>query len=201
MRYMLAHEDANALWNKLFLRAPIEENHIRMTVGRRLGEDREFILRYLCACGSVCYVPQALYDYRYVESGAVRRPQKNYSDALTAQYASDKAQFAELGVPDADFTRIGALCYCRRIVSTIDLICRTFSGAARIGALRAFYADDALQSVLRTVFDAAQKGLNRYERGLLRCMRSRSAVATRLWMRLLAVRTNAYARAHEGGRT
>lgn len=201
VRYMLAHEDANALWNKLFLRAPIVGNHIRMTVGRKLGEDREFILHFLRVCGSVCYVPQTLYYYRYVESGAIRRPQKNYAKSLTAQYASDRRQFSALGIPEEAFVRGGALCYCRRIAATIDLICRAFSGTARLRALRAFYADGALQSILRTVFAAAKDSLNRYERGLLRCMRLRLAVATRLWMRLLDLRTGAYRRSHEGGST
>ncbi len=200
VKYMLAHEDANALWNKLFLRAPIEENRIRMTVGRRLGEDREFILRVLRVCGTLCYVPQELYDYRYVESGAIRRPQKNYAKALTAQYASDRAQFAALGIRDDAFVRGGALCYCRRVTSTIDLICRTFTGTARLRTLRRFFADDALQSVLHTVFSAGKDGLNRYERVLLRCMWLRFALAARIWMRLLAVRTTAYQRTHEGGR-
>lgn len=200
VRYMLSHEDANALWNKLFLRAMIAQHGMGMTVGRKLGEDREFILHFLRVCADVCYVPQTLYYYRYVESGAIRRPQKNYAKPLTAQFASDKAQFAVLGVGEDAFIRGGCLCYCRRIAATIDLICRTFSGMARMRALRSFYADDALQSVLRTVFAAAKNGLNRYERGLLRCARFRSAAATRIWMRLLALHTNAYQRSNEGGR-
>lgn len=200
VRYMLGSEDANALWNKLFLRAPIEENRIRMTVGRRLGEDREFILRFLCACDTVCYVPQELYDYRYVESGAIRRPQRGYAAVLTTQYATDKAQFAQLGVRDDAFTNGSALCYCRRIAATIDLQCRAFSGSERLRALRTFYADDALQTILRDVLAVSKDRLNRYERGLLRCMRLRMAAATRLWMRLLELRTAIFARAQKGGR-
>ena len=200
VRYMLSHEDANALWNKLFLRAPIAGNRIRMTVGRKLGEDREFILHFLRVCDSICYVPQTLYYYRYVESGAIRR-QKNYAKVLTAQYASDRRQFSALGIDKETFVRGGALCYCRRITATIDLICRAFSGTARLRALRAFYADDALRSILRTVLAAAGDGLNRYERGLLLCMRLRFAAATRLWMRLLNLRTDLYRRSHEGGGT
>ncbi len=199
VQYMLESEDANALWNKLFLRAPITENHIRMTVGRRLGEDREFILRFLCACDRLCYVPLPLYEYRYVASGAIRRPQKNYARPLTAQYASDSVQFAALGVRDADFTQGSALCYCRRIAATIDLQCRTFSGMARLYMLRRFFADDALQEILRISFRTAKDKLGRYERVLLRCMRLRSAAAARLWMRLLEMRTSAYRRSHEGG--
>ncbi len=200
VRYMLAHEDANALWNKLFLRAPIAEHSIRMTVGRRLGEDREFILRFLAVCDTLCYVPQELYYYRYVESGAIRRPQKNYARTLTTQYASDRTRFAALGIRDGDFIEGGALCYCRRIAATIDLICRTFSGMPRLDMLRSFYADERLQHILRAVLRAAKKNLNRYERGLLRCMRLRLTLATRLWMRLLTVRMNAHQRAQEGGR-
>ena len=200
VRYMLAREDANAIWNKLFLRAPIAAHAIRMTVGRRLGEDREFILRFLTVCDTLCYVPQELYYYRYVESGAIRRPQQGYAKTLTTQYTSDRAQFALLGVDAAAFEKGAALCYCRRIAATIDLICRTFSGSARRHALRKLYADAALQAILRAVMRNAKKGLNRYERVLLRCMQLRLVCATRLWMRLMTVRTAAYRKQQKGGR-
>ena len=199
VRYMLAHEDANALWNKLFLREPILQHGLRMTVGRKLGEDREFILHYLRFCDTLCYVPQQLYYYRYVPSGAIRRPQHGYAGSLTAQYASDKAQFALLGMDEASFLKGSALCFCRRIAATIDLQCRAFTGSRRRRMLRRFYADGALREILRAVFAEAKHDLNRYERVLLRCMLLRAVCATRVWMRLLTVRTHAYARRQEGG--
>ncbi len=199
VRYMLSHEDANALWNKLFLRAPVTEHGLRMTVGRRLGEDREFILHYLTACDTLCYVPRELYYYRYVESGAIRRPQHGYARTLTTQYTSDRTQFARLGVDSTAFHKGSALCFCRRIAATIDLQCRAFSGSERRKVLRKFYADAKLQNILREIFPEAKTHLNRYERVLLVCMRLHAVLATRLWMRMLAVRTGAYERRQEGG--
>ena len=73
-------------------------------------------------------------------------------------------------------------------------------GPERLRALRTFYADDALQAILRDVLSVSKDRLNRYERGLLRCMRLRMAAATRLWMRLLELRTAIFARAQKGGR-
>ena len=198
VRYMLSWEEGNAIWNKLFLRAPIEENRIRMTVGRKLGEDREFILHYLAFCDTLCYVPQALYYYRYVESGAVRRPREDYAERLTTQYASDSVQFVQLGMESAAFKRGGAYRFCLRIAATIDLICRTFSGRARVHALRRFYADKALQKILRAVFPDARKPLDTYTRTLLRCMRLRLVCATRLWMRLMELRMKHYEKRHGG---
>lgn len=198
VRHMLAHEDANAIWNKLFLRAPIAEHCIRMTVGRKLGEDREFILRYLTACDTLCYVPQELYYYRYVESGAIRRPQQNYAKTLTTQYASDREQFTRLGFGGESFRKGSAYCFCLRIAATIDLQCRTFSGRARRRALRRFFADGALQEILRISLPEAKTSLDPYTRTLLRLMRLRLVCAARLWMRLMTVRTRFYQKQHGG---
>ena len=188
VQYMLASEQFNALWHKLFVRDILMREQVRMTQGRKIGEDREFILQYLLHCDTLCYVPQTGYYYRYVISGAVRRPQHDYAKVLTTQYSTDRAQFAALGVTQEVFVEKCALCFCMRIAATIDIICRAFSAGSLLHALRVYYADRALQDILRVLLPAAGSQLNRYTFGLLWCMRRRMVLATRLWMRLLHLR-------------
>ncbi len=190
--YMLWHEDGNAIWNKLFLRAPIEENRIRMTVGRKLGEDREFILHCLAFCDTLCYVPQALYDYRYVESGAVRRPRDDYAERLTTQYASDSAQFLRLGLNSDSLKKGSAYLLCQRTAATIDLVCQTFSGRKRLRMLRRLYTDKSLHGTLRAVLPDAGKTIDFYTRTLMRLVLLRLVCASRLWMHMMTIHMKLY---------
>ena len=191
--FMLQSETCNALWNKLFVRQLIEKNKIRMTVGKRLGEDREFILRYLAVCGTVCYTPSLGYFYRYVTTGAIRRPQSGYAGAITAQYASDETLFGALGMEKNAFREKCALCLCTRIGASIDLISRGFSGRRRRAELRAFYADDALQQILASLLPIASRSMQGYSVRLLRCMQRRNVRQTCFLTFLLRVRTRLYA--------
>ena len=192
VQYMLSNERFNALWHKLFVREILMRGHIRMTVGRKIGEDREFILHYLAHCDTLCYVPQAGYYYRYVETGAVRRPQHGYARTLVTQYTTDLEQFAALGVTSDAFVQGCALCFCVRIAATIDLICRAFSGNPRLHALRVYYMDRTLQEILSVLIPIAKPKLDQYTYGLLWCMRHRLVLMTRIWMRLLDLRVKHY---------
>ena len=200
VRYMLTNESFNALWNKLFLRERVVAGQLRMTVGRKLGEDREFILRFLTLCDTLCYVPQVGYFYRYVATGAVRRPQRGYAKALTAQFASDREQFAQLGIGEQDFLAGSAQFFTQRIAAAIDVLCRGYSGTARLRALRRFYADKPLQEILRTLLPLAKPDMKVYSFVLLKCMQLRLAAATPIWLWALDVRTRLYRALHKGGR-
>ena len=200
VQYMLTEESFNALWHKLFLASVIRDGHIRMTVGRRIGEDREFILEYLTRCETLCYVPVKGYYYRYVPGGAVRRPQRGYAKLLTTQYATDREQFARLGVSEQAFKNGCAVVFCRRIAATIDVICRAFSGTSRQRTLRVFFAAEALQTILRALLPIAAPQLDRYTKLLLFAMRHRLVMMTRLYMRLAKLRTELYQKRHGGAR-
>lgn len=52
------------LWNKVYRRGIIQENHLRLREDMFIYEDLEFVLRYLGFCDSVRNVPRAAYHYR-----------------------------------------------------------------------------------------------------------------------------------------
>ncbi len=63
------------LWRCWFRRDEIERYAIRFTVGRRYGEDQEFILGYLLATGATARaLATPTYHYTMRASGAMRRP-------------------------------------------------------------------------------------------------------------------------------
>lgn len=52
------------LWNKLFRREIIQENHVQFISGLHWGEDFAFVCRYLVKAESVSYTQTLVYDYQ-----------------------------------------------------------------------------------------------------------------------------------------
>lgn len=63
-----------ALWNKLFSRGVIEENHIRFQRELNLGEDFCFVLEYLCHIeGKIIFLTDAWYHYDDSTEGSLSK--------------------------------------------------------------------------------------------------------------------------------
>ena len=52
-----------SLWNKMFRRSIIEDNHMRFDTSMKFGEDHVFILRYMSLVDRVALIDRALYYY------------------------------------------------------------------------------------------------------------------------------------------
>lgn len=62
------HGLAGAVWNKLFQKKIIEENHLRFDVKRKRCEDFLFIVDYILCCNTVALVSKPLYRYTVMET-------------------------------------------------------------------------------------------------------------------------------------
>ena len=87
--FMLSDYSFNNVWNKAFKRSVIAENGIEFTVGKKYGEDREFVLKFLAKCGSGVFIKDCGYFYRSTQSGAIRRERTDFFDNLWDGYLSD----------------------------------------------------------------------------------------------------------------
>lgn len=75
------------LWNKVFRRAVIEENHLRLNEALFLYEDLEFVLRFMGCCGTICNCPDVIYRYRQSEDeGNAKRRLKRVTSITELVY-------------------------------------------------------------------------------------------------------------------
>lgn len=56
-----------SVWNKLFLRKIIEQEHLRFDIHKKRSEDFMFVVEYLCYVHHVALVSQPLYQYRVIQ--------------------------------------------------------------------------------------------------------------------------------------
>lgn len=185
--FMIVDESFNALWNKIFSRARIMRAQIMMTVGKRYAEDREFILRYLTVCDRACYVPYVGYHYRYVETGAIQKPRRDYGQRIVEQYREDLRQFSVLGVSPTYYRRVGAVCQSGRIVGALSFAAHKLRGRARRATIASILDNRKLQCMLRDIWDDAMAGQTRFNCRLLRQVRRRSILGVRACFALLRV--------------
>lgn len=66
----------NPCWNKLFLRDIIEQNSIRFPEGLAMGEDAEFVLKYIISISTFFILNDLLYVYSISETSVTSKPFK-----------------------------------------------------------------------------------------------------------------------------
>lgn len=66
----------NPCWNKLFLKSVIEANDVEFPIGIEMGEDAEFVLRYMTSISSFLILDQLLYVYSVSETSVTSKPFK-----------------------------------------------------------------------------------------------------------------------------
>ena len=85
-RFMLSETRFNSLWNKVFKREIIVKNRILFNKEQSSGEDRDFVVRFLVACKTALYIPEAGYFYRYVKTSIVNKPRTDLFDNIHTAY-------------------------------------------------------------------------------------------------------------------
>ncbi|MDR1927970.1 MAG: glycosyltransferase [Oscillospiraceae bacterium] len=102
---MMRDSGCNSLWNKLLRRDIVAAQGLQMFPGKSIGEDRDFLLRYLRFCDRVAHCPQPLYRYFQREGSAVNSLRHDPADRILAQYRADLPLFRALGVPEEEIKR------------------------------------------------------------------------------------------------
>ncbi len=192
--FMIKDEAFNALWNKIFSRAFVTQLQLTFTPGKKYAEDREFILQYLRVCMCACYVPYVGYYYRYVETGAIQQPRRDYGVRIVEQYRSDLRQFSALGIPPTSFRQKSAACQAGKIVGALGFAENKLRGSARRATIASIVENRKLQWLLRQIWDDAMPELTRFNRILLRQVRRKSIFGVRLYFWILRVRVGLHDR-------
>ncbi len=190
--FMIADSSFNSLCNKLFRRRVIEENGLRLTVGKNQGEDREFVLRFLISCGTVCSVPYTGYYYRYVQTSAVQKPRYDYADTILAQREQDRGLFSKLGVEAAQFERLSAVSTASQLICALAFANGKLKGRDRIKVMRSIVNNPETQKLIDDNFSLLMEQNTRFNDLLIKMMRKKSIAGIRFIMFLMKVKVSVY---------
>lgn len=84
--FMLKDTSYNCVWNKVFKKSIIEKNKILFSIGKKYGEDREFVLNFFTVCKSAYFLPECGYFYRFVKSGAIHKARTDYFKSISQEF-------------------------------------------------------------------------------------------------------------------
>lgn len=190
--FLIRDASLNSLWNKIFSMEKIQD--IRLTVGKKYGEDREFFLKALINCNGMCFVPYVGYYYRYVETGAVQKPRFDYGIRITQQYESDMLLFEKLGTDKESFKDKSAEFFASSVIGALSFADSKLKGKNRKAVMGSLIDDDSLQSVIGELWDKILNRQSKFGIMILTQMRRKSIVgiravlcAMRLKVRLIKV--------------
>jgi hypothetical protein len=94
---LLLTDTLNTLWHKLFVRELVQAHGIAMCPALAMGEDREFLLRYLAHVQHVCCISEPLYYWRQVQGSAIRQLREDTPERLWERYLREAELFGALG--------------------------------------------------------------------------------------------------------
>lgn len=188
--FMICDSSLNSLCNKIFSRSCIRG--LSLTVGRKYGEDREFVLRALTASSGVCSTDYIGYYYRYVETSAVQKPRFDYGLRISQQYESDLELFARLGIDSDSFNDKSAEFLSSSIIGAVSFANNKFTGKDRKAVLESIVNDDALQKLLDGIWDKVLTRQSAFGVSLLEKLRKKSISGMRTVLLLMKIKVSLF---------
>lgn len=113
---LLQVEDLFAVWNKIYKRSFINENHVRFPGNRVIEEDNIFNIQAFNKAEKVLFIEYAGYYYREVANSKSRLTIENdyFSKALEKYYFDYKKEY-NLSISDLEFEKLKAIRFIQRV--------------------------------------------------------------------------------------
>ncbi|MBQ3150889.1 MAG: glycosyltransferase [Clostridia bacterium] len=184
--FLINDASLNSLCNKLFKREKIKD--LRLTVGRKYGEDREFFIKALIESDGVCSVPFTGYYYRYVETSAVQKPRFDYGIRISQQYESDLELFSKLGIDSESFRDKSASFFASSVIGALSFADAKFTGKNRKAVMKSIIDDEALQNMLTAMWDKILERQSSFGIMILTGMRKRSIASIRGTLKAMRIK-------------
>ena len=116
----LEKDTYNCIWNKLYLNAVIKENHIQFPLGKKLGEDAVFNLRFLAHTNSLYYLNYNGYYYREVIGSATRNVSvQNYLEDALQLFVEEPLEFIRGNLSSENIIRLKSTRFIHQIISLV----------------------------------------------------------------------------------
>ncbi|MCQ2479463.1 MAG: glycosyltransferase [Clostridia bacterium] len=147
--FMLGDSAMNSVWNKVMKKSIITCCNIKFKEGMKYGEDKLFVLDFLKACGSIYYIPENGYFYRFVPSGAIHKERNDYFYTLLEDYKDTVDFYEHFALPKSYVEERYSKRLAQQIVGYIGLAFHSCSKSAFIKLLKNSADDDVVKSAVQ----------------------------------------------------
>ncbi len=192
--FMLRNSTLNSLWNKIFRREVITLNSLKLSPGKKQGEDREFFLRALGKSESISYCDYMGYYYRYVESGAIQKPRYDYAATILGQYDLDFELFGALGMGKEEIEEICIFSVIDQTLCALAFANNKFSGTARNVVMKSIIENERIREIMFGYWDKLMFNCSDFNKLLLIMMRKNSILGIRSVMVAMKIKVWFYNR-------
>lgn len=180
--FLLEGESFNSCCNKLFRRLTTINSSILFETGRKIGEDRRFVIEFLAKCGVACYTSYLGYYYRLVSTSAIQAPRKNYMENYIAQHYEDYELFKVLGVDLAVIEERSGLKLLEQAIVGIYFAENKLKGQERRTVIKAITYNREMCNHLYKNWEILMTEETRYKKLLFFMIRTKSVFGLRMVM-------------------
>ncbi|MCR5485118.1 MAG: hypothetical protein K6F09_05950, partial [Clostridiales bacterium] len=189
--FMLGDSALNSLWNKIIRRDVVIKNDIRLCLGQRYGEDRDFFLKCLASSNGICFISYTGYFYRRVPTGAIQKARRDYVDTMI-ECAQKPELYTALGVDEKTAQAACENEKAKQLLSSIAFTERNFKGKERREALKAIMNDERVKSMTDAVLNPSFGEFSRFDRLIAGAVNKKSLFSLRLYTKLMKLRVSLY---------
>lgn len=190
--FMLRDSSFNSVCNKIFRRSVIMDNSLRLSLEKKQGEDREFLLKFLNLCRAICVTNYVGYYYRNVPTSAIQKPRFDYADTIFALHESDRVLFETLGIAGDEFDNPSCRETANGLLCALAFANNKLRGKDRKAVIKSIIDDRKTIDFLNAKYEFLAKDSSRFDKLLLAAMKKRSTVKIRAVMALMKIKVALY---------
>ncbi len=172
-RTMESHYFNNVV-NKIFSSKIIKDNNIVFPCGKKYGEDRDFVIRFLSFAGCVSFSDYVGYFYREVNSGATNKARNNYVDTLLAQYHADLQSFSEFGIDRSVIEEKCGVALVKNYISVFWIIDQRTGGREKLELFRSVMENAEMTELFLQWYDKTFESEFKYNRNIMKAVRNKN---------------------------
>lgn len=196
--FMLRDGSFNSCCNKIFRRDIVSGNRLRFVPGKKQGEDREFLLRFLACAQTVCYARYCGYFYRRVPSGAVQSPNRDAAESILSQYKLDFELFEKIGLSRGIIGELNTVKLMEQAAGALSYAVTRLKGKYRRDAVKNIMFNAEIRGLLNAYRKALTENSSRLNRYICFCIRGKSVIGLRAVLFAMKIKLSLPGTANKG---
>jgi len=198
--FMLRDGSFNSCCNKIFRRDVVSGNRLRFAPGKRQGEDREFLLRFLACAQTVCYTGYFGYFYRQVLSGAVQTINRDAAEVILSQYKLDFELFAKIGLSRGTIGELNTVKLMEQAAGAVSSAVTRLKGKYRRDAVKNIMLNAEIRGLLHAYRKVLTANSSKLNRCIYFCIRGKSIIGLRAVLFAMKIKLSLTGTANKGAK-
>lgn len=172
--FMLRDESFNSCCNKIFSKEIIANVPLVFAPGKKHGEDREFVVRFLAHAKTLSYINYPGYFYRMAPFSAVQSARLDYAESILSQYNLDFELFEMIGLKHYEIEKINSIKLMEQVAGALSFAFAKQKGKTRRRVMNSIIMNAEIRKIMKLYRQELLKKSSRFNRAIYFFCRNKS---------------------------